>query len=91
MKKKTTEEHEASRVCWECLEDWARLKLQGWLQGLLEEEVTELLGRRKSERRAVVEAPEGYRNGHGQERKLTFSCGTVTIRRPRVAAWRSVS
>ncbi len=84
MKKKTTEEHEASRVCWESLEEWARLKLQGWLQGLLEEEVTELLGRRKSERRAVVEAPEGYRNGHGKERKLTFSCGTVTVRRPRV-------
>jgi len=84
VKKQTTEVQAASRVCWESLEEWARGKLQGWLQGLLEEEVTELLGRRKSERRAVCDASEGYRNGHGKERRLTFSCGTVTVRRPRV-------
>jgi len=47
-------------------------------------EVTELLGRCKSERRAVVDAPPGYRNGHGEPRQLTLGSGTVTLRRPRV-------
>src|ERR1041385_6598626 len=41
-------------VCWENLEEFARLKIQEFLQGLLEEEVTSLLGRPKSERREVA-------------------------------------
>ena len=73
-----------SRVCFEQLEDWVREKIQGWLQELLEEEVTELLGRGKSERRSKVDAPSGYRNGYGKRRRLTLSSGTVTVRRPRV-------
>ena len=51
---------------------------------LLEEEVTELLGRRKSVRQDPVDAVPGSRNGHGKPRRLTLSNGTVTVRRPRV-------
>src|SRR5688572_3930884 len=43
-------------VCWDNLEQFARLQIQAFLQGLLEEEVTDLLGRRKSQRRAPVSA-----------------------------------
>ena len=73
-----------SRVCFEQLENWVRGKIQGWVQELLEEEVTELLGRGKCERRSKVDAPAGYRNGHGKARRLTLSGGTITVRRPRV-------
>jgi transposase-like protein len=48
------------------------------------EEVGELLGRRKSERRAAVDAPEGYRNGQSKPRRLSMMAGTIEIRRPRV-------
>jgi putative transposase len=71
-------------VVWESLESFARLKIQEFLQTLLEEEVTELLGRSKSERRDPVDAPEGYRNGHGKPRRLSTSRGTITVERPRV-------
>ena len=51
--------------------------MQGLIQELLEEEVTELLGRGKSERRAAVDASAGYRNGYGEPRRLTLDSGTV--------------
>jgi len=60
-----------------------RCRAQAFIQGVLEEEVGEPLGRRKSERRETDD-PVGYRNGHGEERRLTTSIGTVKIRRPRV-------
>jgi transposase-like protein len=78
------EEKKGGRPEWATLEEFARLRIQGWLQDLLEEEITELLGRRKSERRAAVDAAEGYRNGHGKLRRLAMTAGTVTVRRPRV-------
>ena len=56
MSKKNTKESVESRVCFEQLEDWVREKIQSWVQALLEEEVTELLGRGKSERREAVES-----------------------------------
>ncbi len=84
MKEKTTEPASESRATWEKLEMVLRGRVQAWLQDLLEEEVTELLGRRKSERAKSVDAALGYRNGHGKPRHLTLSSGTVTIRRPRV-------
>lgn len=74
----------SSSPCWETLETWARTQLQTWIQDLLEAEVTELLGRRKSQRRSVVDAPPGSRNGYGKPRRLTVSAGTITVRRPRV-------
>jgi transposase-like protein len=58
--------------------------MRAWLQDLLEAEVDELLGRRKSERRQAVDGPPGYRSGHGKPRRLTLCNGTVTVRRPRV-------
>ena len=69
---------------WEALEGMVRSKAQEFIQQILEEEVTELLGREKSERRAAVDAPVGYRNGYGKPRRLAMSSGTITVRRPRV-------
>ncbi len=61
-----------------------REQIQFYVQELLEDEVTQLLGRRKNERRREVDAAGGYRNGYGKERRLTLSCGTIKLRRPRV-------
>lgn len=69
---------------WESLEAFARSKIQQFIQSLLEEEVSALLGRARSERRAAVDAPAGYRNGYGKERRLSMQGGTITLRRPRV-------
>lgn len=69
------------------MEEWVREKVQELIQALLEEEATELLGRGKSARRQAVDPDEsgpGYRNGYGKERRLTLSCGTIKVRRPRV-------
>jgi len=67
------------------LESFARQKIGELLQLLLEEEVTELLGRARSARRPAVDAPAGYRNGHGKQRRLAMQGGTITVRRPRVS------
>src|SRR5215813_12188222 len=79
----TTLTPKASRT-WEQLEDFVRAHVQQFIQALLEEEVTELLGRTKSARREAVDAAPGYRNGYGKPRRLTLTSGTITIRRPRV-------
>lgn len=84
MKEKNTEDSGTSRVAWESLEDWARLQIQDWLQELMVAEVSDVLGRRKSERRKPVDSKAGYRNGYGKPRNLTMSIGTVTVRRPRI-------
>ena len=84
MEKHTTEPTLESSPTWEGLEAWLRNKMREWMQDLLEAEVDELLGRRKSARRKPVDGAPGYRSGHGKPRRLTVSCGTVTVRRPRV-------
>jgi len=84
MEKHTTQAPVESSPTWERLETWLRSKMREWLQELLEAEVDELLGRRKSARRKPVDGVRGYRSGHGKPRRLTLSCGTVTVRRPRV-------
>ena len=84
MGEKTTKGHEASRVVWESIEAFARDQVQRFLQMVLEEEVSDLLGRAKSARRGAVDAAPGYRNGYGKPRGLALTCGTVTVRRPRV-------
>ena len=71
-------------VSFETLEAGIRIQIQGWLQSILEEEVSEFLGRRKSGRKKGIDASPGYRNGHGKPRKLTLSSGTIELRRPRV-------
>src|ERR1043166_5930474 len=79
----STLEPKASRT-WERLEEFVREHVQRFIQALLEEEVTELLGRTKSARREGVDASLGYRNGYGKPRRLTLTSGTITVRRPRV-------
>ena len=77
-------ETESTMPLWEGLEGVVREKAQEFIQQILEEEVTELLGREKSERKAAVDAAPGYRNGYGKARRLSMSSGTITVRRPRV-------
>lgn len=84
VREKTTEGSSESRATWDVLETLMRQRVQMWLQDLLEEEVSELLGREKSERRKEIDAVRGYRNGHGKPRHLTLSHGTIAVRRPRV-------
>jgi transposase-like protein len=71
-------------VEWESLEAFVREQAQQWVQRLLEEEVTEAVGRLKSQRRASVDGSAGYRNGYGKPRKLALVGGTIEVRRPRV-------
>jgi putative transposase len=55
--KPTTLEPRASST-WERLEDFVRDHVQQFIQALLEEEVTELLGRTKSARRGADDAAQ---------------------------------
>lgn len=84
MVQKNTETASKSTLNWDNLEAALRARIQGWVQDMLNEEVTELLGRRKSERKRLVDENPGNRNGFGKPRRLTLSCGTVELRRPRV-------
>ena len=83
MRKENTERPSESRAHWEDLEEWVRGQVQVLIQELLEEEITELLGRAKSARSTLDGSP-GYRNGYGKPRRLTLSSGTIQVRRPRV-------
>ena len=74
----------AKRARWAALEEFTRSRIADWIQEVLEEEVVEFLGRRKSERRVTVDAPEGYRNGYGKVRRLSMMAGTIELRRPRL-------
>ena len=49
----------SSRPMWETLEGMVREKAQEFIQQIMEEEVTELLGREKSERRGTVDSARG--------------------------------
>ena len=84
MSNETTDYNTESRPEWDHLEDWLRGQVQGMVQYMLEEEVTEFLGRLKSERRSNADNDSGYRNGYAPARKLTLSSGTIRVRRPRV-------
>jgi len=84
MEKQTTEPTVASSPTWERLETWLRSKMREWMQDLLDAEVDELLGRRKSPRRKPIDGAPCYRSGRGKPRRLTLGCGTVTVRRPLV-------
>ncbi len=63
------------------LESWLRERAQELIQRILEEEVTELLGRGKSGRKRVLDEAAGY---HGKLLLLVMSLGTIAVRRPRV-------
>ena len=62
-------EGESRTPVWEVLEGTVREKAQEFIQQIMEEEVTELLGREKSEGRSTVDSAEGYRNGYGKPRR----------------------
>ena len=83
MRKESTGSRSESRPEWEQLEDWVRSQVQRLIQELLEEEVTEFLGRAKSALRSDSDSDTGYRNGYGRARRLTLSSGTIQLRRPR--------
>ena len=84
MRKENTNSTSESRVEWDHLEEWVRGQVQGLVQDLLEEEITQFLGRVRSARRSSVDGDRGYRNGHSKPRRLTLSSGTIQVRRPRV-------
>jgi transposase-like protein len=69
---------------YEGLEGFALEKIRGHLQDLLEQEISEWLGRAKSERKVSPGEQPGYRNGYGRPRRFTMSLGTVVVERPRV-------
>jgi putative transposase len=84
MKDEHREKVESKEICYRELEEFARGKIRDYLQDLLEQEVSEWLGRHKSERKINPSEQLGYRNGHGKTRRFTMSLGTIEIRRPRV-------
>lgn len=84
MREHNTFAEQPSKVVWENLEAMVREHVRHFVQEILEEEVTELLGRDKSQRRAAVDPEGGYRNGYGKPRDLGTSFGTITVSRPRV-------
>jgi len=84
MKEDHREDIESKGIFYDKLEEFARVKIRQHLQDLLEQEVSEWLGREKSQRKMNPLEEPGYRNGHGRARRFTLSVGTVEIRRPRV-------
>ena len=84
MRKSITEAAKQSNRTYDMLEEMVRLKVQEYIQDILEEEVEAFLGRKKSERIKIVDGIEGYRNGHGKPKKFTVMNGTITVQRPRV-------
>ena len=84
MKEKHITGNESKRVFYAELEAFAREKIRQHLQDVLEQEVTEWLGRDKSERKGNPLEEPGYRNGYGKPRRFTLSMGTIELRRPRV-------
>lgn len=82
MKNPESTTRQSEPIGWETLEEFIRLQVQSTVQELLEQEVSEHLGRGRYERQGP--SARGYRNGFGKPRKLSLSCGTIEIRRPRL-------
>jgi putative transposase len=71
------------------LDEVARQGALRMLREVLEAEVDEFLGRKRHERSSTGSARDneefrGYRNGYGEERRVTVGSGTLPIRAPRV-------
>ena len=83
MRDEHRENKESKESCYRELEEFARAKIREHLQDLLEQEITEWLGRCKSQRKMNPSEQTGYRNGYGKARRFTLSMGTIEILRPR--------
>ncbi len=82
MEKQTTESPITSRVAWASLEERVRGQVQTFVQQVLEEDVTEFPGRRKSQRRHVVDPGLATATGTASPASCTRSRrGTLTWRR----------
>ena len=84
MKKSITGTVRQSRATYEALEGIVRMKVQDFIQEIVEEEITAFLGREKSERIAGIDKPKAYRNGYGKPRKFAMMSGTIALQRPRL-------
>jgi transposase-like protein len=84
MKKSITGRTSQSRATYEALEGIVRMKVQDFIQDIIEEEVTAFLGREKSERITGIDKPKAYRNGYGKTRKFSLMSGTIEVQRPRL-------
>jgi putative transposase len=83
VRQQNTREESSSINPYEALESWARANVQDFIQGLLEQEVNEFIGRLKSERH-IGPGCRVYRNGHGKIRNFGMMGGTIQVRRPRI-------
>ncbi|MBI5741182.1 MAG: hypothetical protein HZA16_10735 [Nitrospirae bacterium] len=72
MSKGITGTVKPSRATYQVLEEMVRLKVQEYIQEILEDEIEEFLGRKKSERIKPVDGTPGYRNGPGK--RMGFMC-----------------
>ena len=78
MRKDTIREGQKATKSYMDLESIVRQKAQDFIQEILEEEITELLGRNKSERiKDKIDQSKGYRNGYGKPRRLALMNGTI--------------
>ena len=84
MRESTLESVAPSMPTFATLETWARSSIRDLLQRVLEEEVTEFLGRTRYQRRSAVDGTPGSPNGHGKLRQVSLMSGTIEVRRPRV-------
>lgn len=73
MKEKHIGRNESKGIFYGELEEYARGKIREHLQDLLEQEVSEWLGREKSERKVHPLEQPGYRNGYGKRRRFAYS------------------
>ena len=65
----------SSRPMWETLEGMVREKAQEFIQQIMEEEVTELLGREKSERRSTADSARATATDMASRGRLAMSSG----------------
>lgn len=84
MKKNNMKKGFKSTPEYEYLEEWVRMKIQEFIQEILEEEVEEFLGRGKYERRKKVDGVSGWRGGLSKVRRFSLKIGTIEVRRPRL-------
>jgi len=84
MGKLNTEKDGKARYLYENIEELVRMKIQSFMQEILDEEVEAFVGRCRYERKQSIDNGKGYYNGYGKPRKISMKTGTVEVRRPRL-------